>query len=154
MARGRKATPTHLKLLNGNAGKRPINENEPMPIGDLKAAPDWFDEDQRQAWEYAIFHSPKGLLRNIDQSLLTVWVIAECIHKEATKALGKGLIVDSPNTGTPMQNPYLPIINKQASIMMKAASELGFTPSSRSRISVDAPQNNTNRFANNGRRKA
>jgi phage terminase small subunit len=27
--RGRKPTPTHLKLLHGNPGKRSINQNEP-----------------------------------------------------------------------------------------------------------------------------
>jgi phage terminase small subunit len=37
----------------------------------------------------------------------------------------------------PVQSPYLSIINKQAQIMVKAAAEMGFTPSSRSRISVD-----------------
>ena len=35
-----------------------------------------------------------------------------------------------------MQNPYLAILNKQATVMLKAASELGFTPASRPRIRV------------------
>ena len=35
-----------------------------------------------------------------------------------------------------MQSPYLPIVNKQAQIMLKSAAELGFTPVSRSRVSV------------------
>lgn len=42
----------------------------------------------------------------------------------------------APNTGVPMQSPYLAIANKQAQIMTKAAVEMGFTPASRSRISV------------------
>ena len=29
--RGRKPKPTALKILEGNPGKRPINENEPIP---------------------------------------------------------------------------------------------------------------------------
>jgi hypothetical protein len=29
--RGRKPKPTYLKLLNGNPGKRPLNEQEPKP---------------------------------------------------------------------------------------------------------------------------
>ena len=29
--RGRKPKPTALKVLEGNPGKRPLNENEPIP---------------------------------------------------------------------------------------------------------------------------
>jgi len=36
----------------------------------------------------------------------------------------------------PMQSPYLAIANKQAQIMTKAATEMGFTPASRSRVSL------------------
>ena len=35
-----------------------------------------------------------------------------------------------------MQSPYLAIANKQAQIMTKAAIEMGFTPASRSRITL------------------
>ena len=41
--------------------------------------------------------------------------------------------VKSP-TGFPIQSPYLAIANRQAEIMMRIASEFGFTPASRSRI--------------------
>jgi phage terminase small subunit len=33
-----------------------------------------------------------------------------------------------------MQNPFLAIMNRQAEIMLRAASELGFTPACRPRI--------------------
>ncbi|MEA2822497.1 MAG: hypothetical protein QOJ86_4501, partial [Bradyrhizobium sp.] len=39
-------------------------------------------------------------------------------------------------TGYPMQSPYISIANRQAEIMMRIASEFGFTPASRSRIST------------------
>jgi phage terminase small subunit len=35
-----------------------------------------------------------------------------------------------------IQSPYLAIGNRQAEIMMRIASEFGFTPASRSRISA------------------
>jgi phage terminase small subunit len=34
----------------------------------------------------------------------------------------------------PIQSPYVSIANRQAEIMMRIASEFGFTPASRSRI--------------------
>jgi len=38
-----------------------------------------------------------------------------------------------------MQSPYLAIANRQAEIMMRIASEFGFTPASRSRIATPSP---------------
>ena len=136
--KGRKPKPTHLKIVGGNAGKRALNRREPKPAGDLLDPPDWLTDDQKAGWAYAIAESPKGLLKRLDRSALTVWVVAEDLHRQATIAVGKfGLITKSPQKGDPMQNPYLPIINRQATIMMRAAADLGFTPSSRSRITAE-----------------
>jgi hypothetical protein len=44
------------------------------------------------------------------------------------------MLVKAPNTGLPIQSPYLPIVNKQALIMMRAVDHLGFSPASRTRI--------------------
>lgn len=149
--RGTKPRPTVLKLVAGNPGRRELNMNEPQPQGDLKDAPTWMTPAQREGWDYAIEHSPPGLLKHLDRSVLAIWVIAEDTHRQAAlKVSATGLLVKAPLTEQPMQSPYLAIQNKQALIMMKAAAELGFTPSSRSQISVQAPRGNA--FANNGRR--
>jgi hypothetical protein len=42
-------------------------------------------------------------------------------------------------TGYPMQSPYFGLANRQAELMMRIASEFGFTPASRSRISAPPP---------------
>jgi phage terminase small subunit len=42
-------------------------------------------------------------------------------------------MVKTPN-GYLAQSPYMAILNKQAEIMLRIASEFGFTPASRSRI--------------------
>ncbi len=44
-------------------------------------------------------------------------------------------MVKSP-TGFPIQSPYVSIANRQAEIMLRIASEFGFTPASRGRISM------------------
>jgi P27 family predicted phage terminase small subunit len=55
---------------------------------------------------------------------------------EVTEAIQKyGTMVKSP-TACPVQSPYVSIANRQAEIMMRIASEFGFTPTSRSRISA------------------
>lgn len=135
--RGAKPKPTHLKLIEGNPGKRKLNRNEPKPQGDLCDAPDWLTEEQKAGWSYAISNAPAGLMKRLDRAALTAFVVAEDMHRQASVAVGKfGLITKSPSKGEPMQNPYLPIINRQAQIMLKAAAELGFTPSSRSRVEI------------------
>jgi len=41
---GNRATPTKLKVLTGNPGKRPINENEPEPERGVPKIPIWLYE--------------------------------------------------------------------------------------------------------------
>jgi hypothetical protein len=48
------------------------------------------------------------------------------------------LLVKSPTQGLPLQNPYLPIVNRQMVLMTRVASEPGFTPCSRARIDAGA----------------
>jgi phage terminase small subunit len=47
-----------------------------------------------------------------------------------------------PKRGVPMVNPYLSIASKQALLMTKAAIELGFTSTSRSKVSAATPSEN------------
>jgi P27 family predicted phage terminase small subunit len=142
--RGRKPTPTSLHQLRGtfNATRHGKGRaGEPSAEGDLPiAAPDWMSEDQQQAWAYAVRHAPAGVLRAIDAGLLAVWVEAECRHRAATIAQarldqGSALpLLTKTRDGTPVQSPYLGIINRAALVMIKAASELGFSPAARPRL--------------------
>jgi phage terminase small subunit len=106
---------THLRLLEGNRGKRPIPRDEPKPQGDLKDAPEWLTAAQKEGWEFAIRSAPAGLLKMIDRSALTVWVVAESYHREAAQQLAKhGMLIRQPHTGEPDQSPYLAILNHSA----------------------------------------
>jgi P27 family predicted phage terminase small subunit len=145
--RGRKPKPTWLKLVAGNPGKRPLNVDEPQPSSDLKDPPDWFTNSQRAEWDAVIASAPPGLLKQIDASIVTVYAVAADLHREASqKVLKYGTTIKTPITGSPMQSPYVSIMNKQAQIMMRAAIELGFSPSSRSRIRVVREQIVRNKF--------
>jgi len=114
--------------------------------------PSWLTRRQKLLWRKAVDGAPAGLLSEMDVGLLTNWVIACDTYRDACEKMrGIGLIVKTRETevvktakdgtvtrekkgGMPIQNPYLPIINKQAQIMVKAAAELGFTPISRTRL--------------------
>lgn len=126
----------------------PLLTNDPVDLH----PPGWMTRRQKLLWRKAIDNAPDGLLVVMDSGLLTTWVIAADTHREACeKTRGLGLLVKTREVevvkkhrdgsesrekkgGQPVQNPYLPIINKQAQIMIKSAGELGFTPISRSRL--------------------
>ena len=59
-----------------------------------------------------------------------------CTARRLKKMTAVGNLIVKAPPGAPIQNPYLPIVNRQALVMLKAASELGFTPAARPRIVV------------------
>lgn len=161
--KGRKPRPTHLRVLDGNPGKRPLNKAEPVAPGSLREPPDWLTEGQKESWRYALEHAPLGVLGKIDRGLLAVWVVAEDLHRDAAQKVAKfGSVVKvgadkDGKGGTMQQSPYLPIVNRQAQIMVKTAAELGFTPVARTRIGAGDGGSSVekgNRFAGHGVRPA
>ena len=146
MAAGRKPKPTWLKLVSGNPGKRPLNVDEPQPVGDLASPPDWFSPEQRIEWDRALRAAPLGLLRSLDESMLVVWVCAKVAHADAVQKVATfGSVIKSGGQAQP--SPYVGIMNKQATVMMRAAAEMGFSPSSRSRVSVKDQKPKSSPFA-------
>jgi P27 family predicted phage terminase small subunit len=76
------------------------------------------------------------MLTNLDRAALAAYCTAYALWAEANEAIQKyGVMIKSPQ-GFPIQSPYLSVANRQAEIMMRIASEFGFTPASRSRIAT------------------
>ena len=137
--RGRRPTPTRLKLLTGNPGKRPLNEDEPQPEPAIPECPPELSPLGRKEWDRLVGElSALRMLTHLDRAALAAYCGAYALWAEATEAIQKyGVMIKSPQ-GFPIQSPYLSIANRQAEIMMRIASEFGFTPASRSRISAPA----------------
>ena len=135
--RGRRPKPTRLKMLTGNPGKRPLNEDEPRPEAAIPDCPAELSPMARKEWERLIVElCALRLLTHLDRAALAAYCGAYALWAEATEAIQKyGAMIKSP-TGYPIQSPYLSIANRQAELMMRIASEFGFTPASRSRIST------------------
>jgi P27 family predicted phage terminase small subunit len=135
--RGRRPKPTRLKLLTGNPGKRPLNEREPEPEPSVPDCPPELGPVARREWDRLVGELSKlRILTNLDRAALASYCGAYGLWAEAMEQIQKyGAMVKSPS-GYPQQSPYLAIANRQAEIMMRIASEFGFTPASRSRIAA------------------
>ena len=138
--RGRPPKPSRIKALTGNPGKRPLNVHEPRPAPAVPECPPELSPLARQEWVRLSSELSKlNLITLLDRGTLAAYCAAYAFWAEALQQLEKyGTMVKSP-TGYPIQSPYLAIANRQAEIMMRVASEFGFTPASRSRISTPPP---------------
>lgn len=142
--RGRRPKPTRLKVLTGNPGRRPLNADEPRPEPTIPDCPPELGPVARREWDrLAAELASLKILTALDRAALAAYCNAYGLWAEAIEAIQKyGTMVKSP-TGYPIQSPYVSIANRQAEIMMRIASEFGFTPASRSRISTPSPESAT-----------
>jgi P27 family predicted phage terminase small subunit len=133
---GRKPKPTILKLIAGNPGKRPINENEPQTKCEIPSCPENLQGVAREEWGRitAELYS-MGLIDRLSRAAIAGY----CEHYEqwveASKNVRKFGTVVKSKSGYPVQSPYLGIMNRALSEMRKFMVEFGMTPSSRSRVS-------------------
>jgi len=135
--KGRRPLPTQLKIVRGTLRKSRENPNEPKLEHALSdEAPEHLTAEQKEVWRYVIANAPANLLKSLDWAVLEIWVVSYDIYRKAQKEVQRlGQVIKTPND-YPMMNPFLANMNKQALLMLKAASEMGFTPASRSRISI------------------
>jgi P27 family predicted phage terminase small subunit len=134
--RGRKPKPTVLKLLEGNPGKRALNEREPTPPADIPDCPEYLDEEARGEWfRTAAVLRDMGLLTLADRTALAAYCVAYSRWLKAERQVQKyGAVTLSPNKKFPMKSPYLSVADQALETMRKFMVEFGLTPSSRSRI--------------------
>lgn len=157
--RGRKPKPTHLKLVTGNAGKRPLPKGEPKPrplAGDLPPVlpmmatsapammpPAWLLDEAKVEWgRIAEELSRLGLLTKIDRGALAAVCQAYGRWQQAEEALAKiaardpifkGLMIKTSNKNL-IQNPLVGAANTAQRDYVRYCAEFGMTPSARTRI--------------------
>lgn len=139
MAAGRKPVPAVLRELHGNPRQKPMPD-EPEGVGDLWAPPTYMDDDQRAHWHYALDHAPPGLLTGTDRDIFAAWVNACVEYQRAVLEVRKIGQVVKTKDGNAIQNPFLGIMNRQALLMAKFGSELGFSPAARASLGSRAPE--------------
>lgn len=140
--RGRKPTPTALKLIRNNPGKRPLNDAEPTPPPlDMELAPDWLSAAAKEHWPVIAQQlRDAGLLTVLDVSALALYCETFARWKHATEQVARYGPVVKGAAGYPIKSPYLSIANRAQEQLMRLLIEFGMTPSSRSRCTVAKPE--------------
>jgi len=145
--------PTAIKKLEGNPGKRPLNQLEPQPEIEKPSCPAWLCYEAKVEWKRIV---PKlmtlGLLTRVDRAALAAYCQAYGRWAKAEKALkaiedkfegafninsGSGLCYQTMPNGNWVTHPLVHIANRAMEQMKAFLAEFGMTPAARTRISVN-----------------
>lgn len=138
--RGRKPKPTEMKKLEGNPGKRALNNKEPKPEKAIPDCPQHLKGPARTEWSRITKELfTLGVLSRVDRASLVAYCQAWADYVNACKRVEKEGAVIISDKGGMYQNPWVSIKNSSMDRMVRISSEFGMTPSSRSRIKVEAP---------------
>jgi P27 family predicted phage terminase small subunit len=138
-----KPRPTKMKLLEGNPGRRPLPEGEPMPAVafNVPDPPSHLTISAKLEW---VNISDKlhriGLLTEIDCAALALYCQAYGRWVDAEAAMIQGGMVVVTSNGNPIHNPYLGIANTAMRDCHTYLTEFGMTPSSRSKVTAAEPE--------------
>ena len=135
MQAGRKPKPTAIKVLEGNPGKRKLNENEPKPVMKAPPCPQWLEPEAKKEWRrLAKALEAMGVLTEADMAAFAGYCQYYARWKEAEERItDRGLVIRTPS-GYPQQVPYISIAQQYLKLMQQFAEQFGLTPAARSRI--------------------
>lgn len=132
---GQPAKRTELKRLTGNPGGRALNDREPEPDGNRPKIPPHVEGEAALTWEWLCDELDRmGILSSGDVAIMTLYCDTWAEYQEARAKVQKYGSILFGKEGTPFNSPYL---NQEAMFkkqLERYASELGLTPSSRSRV--------------------
>lgn len=143
--------PTKLKLIQGNPGKRKLNEDEADPeLTNLDPPDGWqLTPIEREEWDRTAEKlSSCGLLTDVDKPALALMCQHYGTYIDSVQRLRQsGLLLFPPHptdeNGQPVGGVPLPVANPlvkigldQSARLKVLMTEFGMTPASRSRVTV------------------
>lgn len=135
--KGRKPKPTSLKIMEGNPGKRPLNENEPKPLPIAPEYPEELSTKAKEIWKRLYPELEMlGLLTIIDEMAFAGLCQNYAIYLETEKFLEENGRVMKTRRGAIKTRSEVYISNNALNFVKAFATEFGLTPSSRGRISL------------------
>jgi P27 family predicted phage terminase small subunit len=136
--KGRKPTPTDLRVLWGNSGKRALPKDDPI----LLYAPKDLTLEAKKAWpQFSKPLAEAGITTVLDLAALRLLVETYSMWQKATLALqSEGLTYESKDIQR--VGPWFRIQASSAELMLRLLAEFGMTPSSRTRVQRGSPPPN------------
>ena len=116
-------------------------EPKPRKTSTTPSVPSHLSDDAKKEWRRVAreLHG-LGLLTSIDRTALAAYCETYVTWTEAlAQCRSAGMIVETTN-GNLVQNPYLSVANQAEKRMKGWLSEFGMTPSSRTRVNVEAAE--------------
>lgn len=144
---GPKPRPTALKLLEGNAGRHPINYNEPV----IDGAPEKphsvsVDAFASAEWDRLLRAMPPSVYTAVDSAVICEYALAWSMLLRSQNELDThGLMIEEPivHRGEVVAyvrklNPAIKAWKAATETLLKTTDRLGLSPGVRSRLSVPA----------------
>lgn len=135
---GRKRTPTPLKLLMGNPGKRPLPKHEPLARVKTPPAPAFLSARAKREWTRTGRQLLEvGIVTELDRMALAGLIQSYMRWVEAQEGLAQTGLLIRGKDGLPRVNPLLKVSRDSQTEYTRLLLEFGLTPASRSRVSVE-----------------
>jgi len=149
--KGRKKTPTRLKMLQGTYRKDRAPANEVFPEDKIPDPPKFLSKEAKREWSrmsVALFSL--GLLSEIDRSALSLYCQAWGRVEKYEKIIAeKGELYKTQN-GEVRVSPVMSILNTAYTQLYKLITEFGLSPAARTRISTKKGTEKKGSFAKYG----
>jgi len=136
---GPKPTPTKIKELRGNPGKRPLNELEPQPSPAENIPPDWLTHEKAiKHWNDIVpMLRANGIFTELD--VFKVGALCEAFalwreHQDEANRIGH--LIKAETTGAVYENPLVAIANRYFKRWELLCSEFGMSPAMRTRLMI------------------
>jgi P27 family predicted phage terminase small subunit len=145
---GRLPKPTAIKRMEGNPGKRKLNDAEPKPEQGAPTQPHWLLPEAKREWARVV---PQllalGLLARVDRAALAQYCQWWARWVESERILARqGLTFETPN-GYVQQRPEVAIAQKASDRCRMFLEEFGLSPARRASMQAPKAKQGEDEFA-------
>lgn len=136
-----KPKPTALKVLAGNPGRRPLNKLEPNYVPGIPEKPEWFGTYASEEWDRLVgnLNGQAVFTKNDLGIMVSVCLAYEQMRENlgVIKAIGNTYTIEDLNNNKHFKvRPETLRFETALREYRTMLADLGFTPSSRSKIKV------------------
>ncbi len=132
MARGRKPKPTGLKLVQGNAGRRPLPANELKPAPSVPDPPKWLSKAALAEWKrLAEPLAMLGCLSDLDLANFAAYCSSYAAYQQAERDFRA-----AEQWGLEERREARLVLGAAERALRSFSSEFGLTPVARLRLAM------------------